>query len=410
MPSRWDSSALPTLADAVLGSNPLPKGGTTLLFAAWICGAIAIAAMRRDESAGTRALATVPVAMAFFLLAMMLLRLGPSPAQGWGSTKIQLYMADNFVFMVGAVYVGTRGESRRLFLLVTFACLAIGALYVVGQLASGAGTQKISGRFSIGTQEYPIYLGRDSATGLLIGTYLVLASPTRRLRLLATAALPVLAIALLASGSRGPVVAFVVAFFALVALAAADRRRRRQLGIVVGALLIAAVLVPFVVPGSAVGRSLSTIIGSASGLSSNGRSSEWANAFAAFSQNTWLGLGTGGFAKIDPILQYPHNILLEVGVELGILGVIAVVVMIGSMFRRLISIWRAGLPDDRLESSLLIALLLMALVNALFSGAIQDNRDVWVWGGIGIGMYAGVPAAAAAAARYRRMLARPELG
>jgi O-antigen ligase len=391
----WESVAfplglavLPVVLEAVLGSNPLPKGGTTFLFAAWIGLSIALAAMRRDESVAIRTLTSLPVAMAFLLLALMLLRLGPSPAQPWGSQKLQLYVADNLVFLIGAVFVGTHARARRLFLLVAFAGLSIGALYVVVQLLTGGGSQAITGRFSITAQEYPIFLGRDSATGVLIATYLILAPTARRTQWLAIAALPALLISMLAAGSRGPVVAFVVGFFVLLALTAASGRARRRLGLVVGVLIVAAVLVPLLVPGSAIGRSLSTIIGSASGLSSNGRSSEWAEAFLAFSQHTLIGLGTGGFAKIDPVLQYPHNILLEVGVELGIVGLLAVATMIGSIFSRLVAVWRWATGPERLEASLLISLVLMALVNAFFSGAIQDNRDVWMWGGVGLGMYA----------------------
>ena len=36
----------------------------------------------------------------------------------------------------------------------------------------------------------------------------------------------------------------------------------------------------------------------------------------------------------------------------------------------------------------MFALFVSAFVNALFSGAIQDNTDVWLWGGLGLGIYA----------------------
>jgi O-antigen ligase len=387
-------SGVPALLAAVLGSNPLPKGGTTLLLAAWVALAVALAVMRRGEAVALGALTTLPVAMAFLLLALMLIRFGPS-AQAWGSTKLQLYVANNLMFLVGAVFVGANAERRKLFLYVTLAVFSVGALYLLLQLVTGNAQMQFSGRFSISAQEGPIYLGRDSATGVMIATFLILVAKTRRVRLLAGSALPVLLISLIAAGSRGPTVAFAVGFVAMLALIAASGRARRRLGVIVGLLLLAAVLVPLLVPGSAIGRSLSTIVGSASGLSSNGRSTLWSEAYTAFSQHTVFGIGTGGFAAIDPVLEYPHNILLEVAVELGIIGLLALVTMIVSMMRRVSYVWRKTFGYERLEASLIIGLLLMAIVNACFSGAIQDNRDVWIWGGIGIGVYARLRAAPA---------------
>jgi O-antigen ligase len=378
-------AGVPTVIAAVAGSNPLPKGGTTFLLGAWVGLAVLLILMRRQDTVAPWALFTVPVAMAVLLLGMMLLRLGPSLDPSYGSTKLQLYVADNLIFMVGAIFVGAETASRRLFLKITLTVMAAGALYLLFKLLTGAAEQ-FSGRFSISVQEGPIYLGRDSATGVLIATWLILASRGRT-RLLAALALPLMIISLIAAGSRGPVVAFAVGFGVMLAFAARTRRARRRIGAVVGLLLLAAVLVPLLLPGSAIGRSLSTIIGSASGLSSNGRSAIWAQAWTEFSRHLAFGIGTGGYGGIDPINAYPHNILLEVGVELGVIGLVALVVMIGSMLRRLVAVWRWTPGDISLEASLYIGLFVMALVNAFFSGAIQDNRDIWIWGGIGVAMY-----------------------
>jgi O-antigen ligase len=379
-------AAIPDLLNAVLGSNPLPKGGTTFLFAAWIGLAVLLIVLRRQEAIGVRALVSVPVAMAVLLLALMLLRLGPSAAQSYGSHKIQLYVADNIVFLAGAVFVGAGRRHLRLFLLLTLATAVAGGAYLIFQLLSGHALQQYSGRFTLGAQEGAINLGRASATGVLIATYLILSAKRQAARLWAAAALPVLLISLIAAGSRGPVVAFVVGFITLLALTAVNRRDRRRLTGAAVVLLLAAIVVPLVVPGSAIGRALSTIVGSASGLSSNGRSSLWAQAYATFGLHPFVGLGTGGFAALNPE-QYPHNILLEVAVELGAIGLVALLVMIGGMLARLGSLWRSTGGTERLQVALIIALFTSALVNACVSGAIQDNRDVWIWGGIGLGMF-----------------------
>lgn len=381
-------AGIPTLIDAVVGSNPLPKGGVTFLLAAWIGLGIVFAIVRKQDLIASRGLMSLAVAMAFLLLGLMLLRLGPSLGESYGSTKVQLYTADNLVFLIGAVFVGASHQSLRLYLFVTLIVVTAGSLFLLYQLLGGSANMVFNGRFVLAAQEGPIDLGRDSATGVLIAIFTILVASKASTRLWATAVLPVLVVALIAAGSRGPIVAFAFGLVALLALTAATGRARKQLMIVGAGLLFAVIIVPTIVPGSAIGRSLSTIIGSASGLSSNGRSSLWAAAYGEFAKHPLFGLGTGGFAGLNQPEPYPHNILLEVGVELGVVGLIAVTTMIGSMFLRLAALWRWTVGDDRLEASLLIALFVSALINAFFSGAIQDNLYIWVWGGVGLGMYA----------------------
>ncbi len=147
---------------------------------------------------------------------------------------------------------------------------------------------------------------------------------------------------------------------------------------------------PLVVPSSAIGRALSTIVGSASGLSSNGRSGLWSSAIATFSQHFGLGLGTGGFAAqtaaISDGVQYPHNLFLEVASELGIVGLAALVAALGAVVARLGVLWRSTAGEDRLLATILIALFLTAVTNACISEAIYGNGEVWLWGGLAIGM------------------------
>jgi O-antigen ligase len=151
---------------------------------------------------------------------------------------------------------------------------------------------------------------------------------------------------------------------------------------------VAIIVVPLVVPSSALARALSTIIGSASGLSSNGRSDLWAVALGSFSHHFWLGLGTGGFASLNTGLAYPHNLLLEMATELGVVGFVLVLMVLGSFIRALGRCHRLAVGTDRTTIALVISLFLTALVNANFSDPIQGNGGVWLWGGVAIGMSA----------------------
>jgi O-antigen/teichoic acid export membrane protein len=377
---------VPPLVTAILGYDPLPKGGFTLLFSAWILLAVGLVVLRGRHHPALRALMCVPVLASAVLLGMMLVRLGVSPDQSYGSKKLQLYVADVLIFFVGAVFVGVRRRDIDRFLLVSLLIAGAGALLFLGNLVLGHAHANVGGRYSLSAQEYPIELGRDSATGLMIAIYLMLTTISHRIRTLALFVSLPLAIAMLAAGSRGPVLAFAFGLGWLLALTAGDARVRRRLGLVAGVFVAAAIVVPLAVPGSAVGRALSAIIGGASGLSSNGRSSLWALGITVFWKHLWLGLGTGGFAALGTGLDYPHNILLEFASEVGIIGGAAVLAVLVASFGRLISLWRGAIGPDKLLAALLVALFVMSLVNSNFSGAVQDNGAVWLWAGVGIGM------------------------
>jgi O-antigen ligase len=381
-------SSLPTLVAAVNGTNPLPKGAATFLVAAWVGLSILLVTMRGEHQTALRGLISWPVALAIVLLALMVLRLAGSPGESYGSHKVQLYAADDLVFLIGGVYVGAGRGSLRLFLILTLAVITASALLLIGNLLTGHAHQQYSGRFAISAQEGAINLGRESANGALIAICLILISTRTTIRNLAIAALPVLLVSLVAAGSRGPTVAFLIGLLSMGALTAATGRARRRLLVVAAGLVGAAILIPLVVPGSAVGRSLSTILGSAGGLSSNGRANVWSEAYRTFAQHPLFGIGTGGFSALDPAELYPHNVLLEVAVEVGAFGVVALTAMIVIFLRRLIRLWQHSIGSRQIEVTLLIALFVSSLVNAMFSGAIQDNSDIWLWGGLCLGLIA----------------------
>ncbi len=378
-------AGIPTIITAVVGSNPLPKGGVTFILAAWIVLAIVFTFMRGERRLPGVLLVSAPVALSLLLLGLMILRLSPSPGEEYGAIKTQLFVADNLVFFIGALFVGSRRSDLRLFLMLILAVTAGGALMLLFQLLAGSAQAAVGERFSLSAQEYPIYLARSSADGLIIAIYAILTATSSKVRLLAIAACPVLVVAMIAAGSRGPVLAFLFALIVLIALTAAGGRARRRLMQVAAGLLVATVVVPAIVPGSAAGRALSAILGGSSGLSTNGRAQLWSQAFTLFGQHPLLGIGTGGFSALN-VESYPHNILLEAASELGLVGVAVLLGFLLTALTRLFALWRRSPAARKLDAAVVISLFLAALINAFFSGAIQDNQEIWLWAGLGIGM------------------------
>jgi O-antigen ligase len=147
------------------------------------------------------------------------------------------------------------------------------------------------GRISISPQENPIWLARGAATGMLLAVFVLLTSESRRLRLLAMASFVPLAVAVTASGSRGPVLGLLVggAAFALVTMT--DPELRRRLLLVGLSLVASAAVVAAIVPGAALDRSLSVLFGGEAGLGGTGRSALWSHAWQLFREHPFSGSG-----------------------------------------------------------------------------------------------------------------------
>lgn len=381
-------AGLPSIVFGVIGHNPLPKGAVTAIVAAWIVLALFLAVIADADNPPIRAFFVVPVIASLALFGTMLMRLGASASPAYGAQKVQLFLAGNLVLLIGGMLVGWRPQYLRIFLRLTLAVAVASALVLTVKLLQGNAPQIYPGRYATTPEESPIGLGRASADGVLIAVYLVLAGGGAS-RLWAIVGLPLLATALIGAGSRGPITGLVCALLVLFALAAQSRRTRHRLTLVVIAIIIAAVLVPELVPNSSITRSLSVLTGENNGFSSNGRSALWSLAFNAFGAHPLIGIGTGGFAALT--LQgelYPHNIFLEAAAELGFVGLVIVALFLADVAARLTRTWRVVGERDRPELSIIIALFTADVVNALFSGGFSDNQAVWLWAGVATGMAA----------------------
>jgi hypothetical protein len=90
-------------------------------------------------------------------------------------------------------------------------------------------------------------------------------------------------------------------------------------------------------------------------------------------------LGIGGFVMdyggYDAISgDYPHNIFLEIGSELGVIGMIAFLWMLGWTFSRWLALRRKARGNQLHVVYTLFAMLVFELINACVSGDINTNR------------------------------------
>lgn len=381
-------AGLPTIAFALLGPNPLPAGGVSAMIAGWTGLGVAFVILRGRDVPPPRVALAAPVVLTGLLTLLMIARLPSETLSDYAGTKFQLFLVGNLVYVVGGVFIGWRPRDLNLLLLVTLAVATLGAIVLVVRFGTGGAQEVLPGRYAISPEDDPIGLGRGAAEGLLIAVFLMLSRRSATTRLWAVAALPALAVAVVASGSRGPVVGLAFGVLVLLGLTATNRRARRQLLVVAGAALGAVIAVGQTVPTSTLSRSLEVIVSSGTDLSSNGRAQLWSAAWEGFVEHPLLGLGTGGFANLRGDELYPHNLLLEAAVELGVLGALAVGGLIVWTLVRIGRAWRLSWDENRLLAAVVAALFSMAVVNGLFSASLPNNKAVWLWSGVAAGLSA----------------------
>ena len=386
---------------SLLAAGNLPKGGTVAAYTAWLLLGLVVAMIRSDRvHPPLRLVLDFSAAGTLMLAALMLVRLPASGDYEYGLNKIELYLIVCIVPFVVGVVVGFVRRDLELFFRV-YVVMAVG----------GRALQHLSGRH--GRREPAVlrpllarrldrrdraraHDGRGLAGAALLARARAHGADAPAARTRARA----LAITFVSSGSRGPVIGMVVALPSVLLWRAASPAVAKRLAlslVAVGALAVVAVVA--LVPPEATQRSLS-IFQTTEEAGDTSRFVLWGEAIHAFADNlthTLVGIGTGGYAAISTHgALYPHNIVLEVGSELGVIGILALAAFVISVIVRLLGLLARG-GEDAGWSGLLLTLFVFSLVNAQFSGDVPYNEGLWLWGGLA----SGLAAAARAGSHYQ---------
>lgn len=185
-----------------------------------------------------------------------------------------------------------------------------------------------------------------------------------------------------ATGSRGPLVALAVTLAASLVARVVSRRALGPAdlavagGIVMGGVFL--VVAFSYLPGVALTRLLSTDVLADAGDPSSSIGTRFVLfqlAVQMFSASPIVGVGTGGFQAYTATqaslvaLPYPHNELLQIAAEFGLVGTLLFVALCGlALFRRL----EIG------RSWIVIRLMFVYMLTAsMFSGDIYGDRLLW---------------------------------
>ena len=328
----------------------------------------------------------IKVAALFLLLASCLLGgLLISQSTGYGLDKTLRFIVLTGWAFFGTAFLITDFQSLRGF---SWAVVIIATVMAIDALLKYPGVGKVALVSALGSNY--IALARAGGFGLLTTLTFLLPTergPLVRLSLWVMAALQLWAA--LSAGARGPVLALILAFLFFFALSARGFPRLR---INRFALQLAVVMFVVVIIFAAVGQDFfstlmfrSQIPVTKVGTSVATRLDFYRMAIELGADSPIWGRGTGQFAVAvagEDIRLYPHNIVLELGAETGIVGVLGFVTMIALAFTKGFICLHREKGVAKIVARYLLVAGCFAMLNAMVSGDINDNRILFTLVGL----------------------------
>ncbi len=331
-------------------------------------------------------LVTVPATRSSLLLLAPLVLLGAiagasilwSPAADYGAEKLTIWLVSGFLpaATIVVLFAAKRSINWRLILIAA-------TIYGLGLLLVGAPWSDGGERLTLLNQN-PIWAAR----AILIGAIVSILGPFPLGVKIVTA--PVLILAGVLTQSLGPTVGMALGVLAgaVTALALASRRDGQAspgwMVLIIGTgfgivIVLSGLLDPLLGP----------LLNDPNVTS---RSTYIDASIPLIAESPLYGMGLGGFLSTG-LDSYPHNFILEVGVELGLVGLVG------------LGAWGSLALLGASRSPLVMGLVVGTAAFTLFSGSLASQTEFWLFSAVGVAL---VPSVLAARRLEKERQAVPE--
>lgn len=344
-PSGWDWFVAVTTVATLLGSLfPAVDGLQPHVLATPFAALAIMATLIGPNGRGRRALLLLVPLFAILILAAAW---GIEPQLEYGEVKFQRLWTSTLLSALLGCCILSKARMH-----------ALATCWVLAGLILATFTMLVGSSFSAGRTtafgSNPIWLGRALASAIIFSVAMPRMGFNRRWLLAA----PVLFVGLFMTGSRAPLIALAIGVLVLFLTSA----RRLIPALVLAAGAYAAVLTVPVLANSRLGELIRDDQDQAD--SSETRLEMWRKTYRLWEENAG-GVGIGNWSRHVDIgaFEYPHNIFLEVGAELGTVAIIA---LVGSVAMSALLISRHSTVV--IERRVMLALLLTETVAVSTSG------------------------------------------
>ena len=289
----------------------------------------------------------------------------------------RFYTLTLLAFLAPVFLIRDLGDARKLFNSLSIIGLAVtvdASFTLLGTLGTANAISRLK---TVGASA--ISLARIAGTA---GTWLIIGMLQGSTRQFMASSIGVagITIVMLANGSRGPLLAIVLSLCAAMLLFYKRDGKAVSRGIGIAGIIVLSVGIGFAIAPSQSRQRISSFLSDPTGVNEEDTQSveirEDASKIALVEiGKSPLGLGWGGFDELSlahnaPVV-YPHNLVLEVFVEMGWLSGLCLCGLLGYVFYRSAVL---GSRTRRIEANALFTLLLFSFANSLVSGDLNDNR------------------------------------
>lgn len=333
-------------------------------------GAILVAGIVLNLLRGKRRVAVPSTYFLFIpLVCLMTASLSYTPVFDAGLEKLGRFLCVTSLAIIAPFFVLSTPHAMKRFL-TSFAIAAFAicawSLHALG------GSERLAT-----PSDNTIGLGHIACALILLIWLAVIPRMSFPWRLLGYGLLAVPALALVGSGSRGPMIACGAALFVSLLF---DRRRWIDVAVLAALGFLA---LPFAnIPGSSIDY-LATLARSQSvDALMSFRGDLLDSAWAVLREHPLLGIGIQGFRYASPnpaLYNWPHNIFVELACELGLPAAIVTGTIFAGAIRESIRQVRQHAERYRELAQIAAVLLLVGLINGTNTGDINSDRSTWLF-------------------------------
>src|SRR5258708_5336217 len=312
----------------------------------------------------------------------------PAPSYGWD--KLTRFLVISGILFFSPLLLIRTVEDLRLFTLAMLICailLSIKLLFGVND----ASLFDPTGHPLTSESRDVTQIGAGQAVGF--GLLWLLFCPHYSFRQLSLmVSIPLLCAALIASVARCPILFFVavlLAFLFLRRMRAAVTATNVWLPVLLGGLLAFSASLYWLQQQEAARGKVVTkraeieevLRGSSTPTYTAGRKlTRYRWALKMFAEQPLTGWGLGGWSYYvfdRDVPAYPHNLVLEIAAEEGVMGLAGLASLLFAVSLALRRIWRSS-PD----LSFIVPVFAFSLLATMTSGDINVNRPLWLWCGM----------------------------
>ncbi len=287
------------------------------------------------------------------------------------------------LLMLGPFYGIQMLKKEKFF---SFLKIVVGLTVVLIIIGLLQGTTQENLRWTISKSVNPLGFAYSVAIGALIavGVWLLRG---RKARIFSVLVMIGALYLIISSGSRGPLLSL---FFGLtIWLFFSIQNTKRSISwflLLIGVSLFSLVLLDQFIPDYSLERisSLFRIVEDPESgvLYSESRLLIWNRSLILWKHFFLTGNGIGAYALIDPRYRTSHNIILEILVETGLIGLFIFLIYTVMVIKEMITVFQNS--SDKKVGAVLFGLLALVFVSVLFSFQVQSAYQFWMTNGMAL--------------------------